>query len=181
MDAIKVCCFKQQQSVLPCTLFFQLTWSNPNTALKPQFERLCISVMRVLVSYFLILSPQPSPPFIFWSISVQRDPHLGYETVNCIILCVLSVQNSFNWSVDYAFQLETFHVFCITMSNYQWIFKANKKCNLNPSLSAAGYFKGPLVVLKQYVLEMSHILLLCRLMTEVLSHTNDLTKEIEHT
>lgn len=160
MDAIKVCCFKQQHPVPPFTLFFQLTWSNPNTALKPQFERLCISVIHVLVSYFLILSPQPSPHFVFWSTSVQRDPHLRRETMNCIIVCVLFVQNSFNWSVDYVFQVETFHVFSITMSNYQWIFKANKKCNLKPSLSTAGYFKGPLVVLKQHVLELSHILLL---------------------
>lgn len=118
MDVIKVCCFKQQHPLPPFTPFFQLTWSNPNTVLKPQFERLCISVIHVMVSYFLILSPWPSPPFVLWSFSVQHDPQLRCETMNCVIVCALLFQNSFNWSVDYVFQVETFHVSYITMSNY---------------------------------------------------------------
>lgn len=160
MDAIKVCCFKQQHPLPPFTPFFQLTWSNPNTVLKPQFERLCISVIHVMVSYFLILLPWPSSPFVFWTFSEQHDLQLRCEAMICVIVCVLLVQNSFNWSVHYVSQVETFHVFYITMSNYQWIFKANKKCNLKPSLSTAGFINSPLVVLKQRMLELSHILLL---------------------
>lgn len=148
MDVIKVCFFKQQHPLPPSTPFFQLTWSNPNTVLKPQFETLCISVIHVMVSYFLILSSWPSPPFVFWSFSVQHDPQLRCETMNCIIVCVLLVQNSFNQSVDYVFKVETFHVSYITMSNYYRIFKANKKCNLKPSLSTADILNSPLAVLK---------------------------------
>jgi len=35
--------------------------------------------------------------------------------LNCGTVCTLLVQNSFNWSVDYVFQAETYHVSYITM------------------------------------------------------------------